>query len=324
MPIAPADSALTTHDLRVGYAGAEVARLGDAVLRPGTLTALLGRNGAGKTTVLKTVAGLLRPVGGSVQVGGDDLFALAARERARRLSLVLADRTTAGGLTARDVVTLGRYPHTPLTGRLSQDDRLAVDQALAASGADAYAERPIGELSSGEQQRVFIARALAQDGAVVLLDEPTAHLDAPGRTRVFELLRELAHTQRRALLVATHELDAALASADRVWVLVPHGTSARLVAGVGEELGARGVLSAAFGAPVGYRPETQRSDASIVTVEAEGADRFWAEHLARRLGYRVGLGGVPVERVGEAWRVAGEPAADLEAVADLLRPGQAG
>lgn len=312
-------SALTTHDLRVGYGSTVIAVVGDAALEPGTLTILLGRNGSGKTTTLRTVAGLLDPIGGSVRVGDDALHDLTARERARRLALVLADRTTAGGLTAREVVALGRYPHTSLTGRLSDADRDAVSRALGRTGASEYASRPIGELSSGEQQRVFVARALAQDGAVVLLDEPTAHLDAPGRSAVFALLRDLARTEGRALLAATHELGAALASADQVWALVPQASGpATLHAGLPEALGLSGVLERAFDTAVGYRPESEQTGAGV-TVDAQGADRFWAEHLARRLGFGLVEGGILVSRTANGWQVAGEKVADLDDVAERLR-----
>ncbi len=311
--------ALTAHGLRVGYGSRSVAVVGDAALQPGTLTVLLGRNGAGKTTTLQTVAGVLAPVSGSVEVGGRALHGLTVRERAQRMALVLSDRTTAGGMTAREVVALGRYPHTPLTGRLSDADRLAVGSALERTGANAYDARPMGELSSGEQQRVYIARALAQDGAVVLLDEPTAHLDAPGRAAVFALLRDLARSENRALLAATHELDAALASADQVWALVPSpGAPAALHAGLPEALGLSGILDSAFGAPVGYRPESAHQSSHVVTVSAAGVDRFWAEHLARRLGYRLGPDGIVVARVADGWRVGLDWAADLTGVAERL------
>ncbi len=317
-------SALTTHDLRVGYGSTVVALVGDAVLESGTLTVLLGRNGAGKTTTLRTVAGLLDPVGGGVRVGSDSLHGLTARERARRLALVLSDRTTAGGLTAREVVALGRYPHTSLTGRLSDADRAVVSHALERTGAEGYAARPMAELSSGEQQRVFVARALAQDGAVVLLDEPTVHLDAPGRSSLFALLRDLARTEGRALLAATHELDAALASADHVWALVPSPDGpATLHAGLPEVLGLSGVLDRAFGVEVGYRAKVDRADAPVLTIGAEGADRFWAEHLARRLGFRVGQGGVVIARAPNGWRVGEEGVANLTEVAERLRQQKA-
>lgn len=312
--------ALTTRDLRVGYGGRAVAVVGDRALVPGTLTVLLGRNGSGKTTTLQTIAGLLPPVAGAVRVGGDALHGLRASERARRLALVLSDRTTAGGLTAREVVALGRYPHTPLTGRLSSADRAAVAGALERVGAAAYADRPLGELSSGEAQRVMLARALAQDGPVVLLDEPTAHLDASGRASVFALLRELARLERRALLAATHELDAALAAADAAWALVPQPAApARLHAGLPEALGLDGTLERAFGVPVGYRPSRGDPSAPAVRIAADGADRFWAEHLARRLGWRLDASGTLLERSSEGWRVDGEPVDGLEGVARALK-----
>ncbi|GAC1595903.1 MAG: hypothetical protein NVS3B25_19850 [Hymenobacter sp.] len=177
---------LTAEDLAVGYAIRQhpprpVAGPLSVALWPGELVCLLGPNGAGKSTLLRTLAGLQPPLAGQLRVGGAPLTSLGALERARHISIVLTDRLDAGHLTVRELVTLGRHPHTGWLGGLTAHDHAHVRAALAATGTTAFAARPVGEFSDGERQKVMLARALAQDTPLVLLDEPTAHLDLPNR-----------------------------------------------------------------------------------------------------------------------------------------------
>lgn len=235
---------LGLHDLAVGH------RRGPAVLtgvtldaRPGELTALLGPNGAGKSTLLRTVAGLLPTVSGTVTLDGADLLALSPAARARRVAVVLTERVDPGLLTAWELVALGRHPHTGPRGTLRPADRAAVDDALAAVRASAFADRRVGRLSDGERQRVLVARALAQAPDLLLLDEPTAFLDAPSRVSVTGLLRRLARERGIVVVVSTHDVELALRVADRVWLLdrdggVRTGPPAALVDG--------GAVGAAF------------------------------------------------------------------------------
>ncbi len=247
---------LAGRDLVLGYelAGSrrEVASGLDCELRRGRLVALLGPNGAGKSTLLKTLAGLLPPLGGEVLLGGRPLAELTTEERARRLAVVFTERFTAPHLLARELVALGRHPHTGWLGRLGEADQDAVWEALAAVGASALAMRCVDELSDGELQRVAIARALAQEAEVLLLDEATAYLDLPRRVETFELLRRLAHQQGKAILLSTHDLDLALRSADELWLLAPAGGGAPgavLYRGAPEELALGGVFGRVFASP---------------------------------------------------------------------------
>src|SRR5262249_11763432 len=158
----------------------------------GELACVLGPNGIGKSTLLRTLAGMQPPLRGSVEVAGSDLHTLTGTELARRLAVVLTDRVDVRGLSVRRVVELGRYAYSDWRGRLGAQDRHAVDRALDAAGACHLAERDVGRLSDGERQRVMIARALAQQPQLLVLDEPTAFLDVPSRVELMSLLRRLA------------------------------------------------------------------------------------------------------------------------------------
>lgn len=198
--------------------GVVLDRLDDRARR-GELTVLIGPNGAGKSTLLRTVAGLQPALGGSVSLDGTDLATEAIAGRARRVAVVLTDRVQVGLLTGRELVALGRYPHTGATGLLREVDHAAIDGALAAVQAGHLAERRMHELSDGEQQRLLVARALAQQTPVLLLDEPSAFLDVSARVGLLGLLRRLARTEHQAVLLSTHDLELALRLADRVWLI---------------------------------------------------------------------------------------------------------
>ncbi|MBN1963361.1 MAG: ABC transporter ATP-binding protein, partial [Anaerolineae bacterium] len=239
---------LHTEALATGYAPPRrpqhvVAEGIDVALRAGELVCLIGPNGAGKTTLMRTLAGMLPPLAGRVLLLGEDVHALSPRQRARRLSIVLTERVSVGMLTAYALVALGRYPYTNWSGELTPDDEAVVRWAIQAVGARELADRQVGELSDGERQKIMIARALAQEPALMLLDEPTAFLDLPRRVEMMRLLRELAHGTGRAILLSTHDLDLALRTADRIW-LMPQGGA--ISVGAPEDLVLSGAFEAAF------------------------------------------------------------------------------
>ncbi len=212
-------SGLRLDALTVGHRRTPVLHGLDLHAASGELTALLGPNGAGKSTLLRTVAGLLPVLAGSVRLGGTDLGSLDTRGRARRVAVVLTERVEAGLLTARELVGLGRHPHTGSRGTLRAEDHTAVDDALDAVRAGALAHRRVDRLSDGERQRVLVARALAQQPDLLLLDEPTAFLDAPSRVAVTGLLHRLARERGIVVVLCTHDVELALRTADRVWLL---------------------------------------------------------------------------------------------------------
>jgi iron complex transport system ATP-binding protein len=210
---------LSVRCLRLGY-GARTLLAGlEFDVHSGELVALVGPNGVGKTTLLRALAGLVRPQEGQIALGGVPLQQLSPHQRARELSLVAADGELPLAMTARELVLSGRYPHRAWWDwTRGQRDLLAVDSAMRRVGLLPLAERPFETLSAGERQRAWIALAIAQEAGVVLLDEPTSHLDPRYAVEVLALLRRLA-ADGTSVVVILHDLNEAAAVADRVAVL---------------------------------------------------------------------------------------------------------
>jgi iron complex transport system ATP-binding protein len=239
---------LATENLSIGYAPRRgprrvIAAGLNLTLHAGEVACLLGPNGVGKSTLLRTLVGMQPPLAGRVFLDGADLATLSVREIARRLSVVLTERIEAGHLTAYALVALGRHPHTDWTGRLTPRDEEMVRWALDAVDAVCLSARLVHELSDGERQRVMVARALAQEPLVMALDEPTAFLDLPRRVEMMRLLRRLARETDRAMLLSTHDLDLALRAADTLWLLAPGGV---MHVGAPEDLVLGGAFEATF------------------------------------------------------------------------------
>ena len=187
----------------------------DLLLRPG-FTAVVGPNGAGKSTLLKALAGLLPAASGEVLLDGRLLAAWSARERAQRIAWLAQQADAGGDLSAREVVALGRLPHTGLLGTGTAADEAAIDAAMQATGCSDWRERTLPALSGGERQRVLLARALAVDAPVLLLDEPTTHLDPPHQVALVRLLQRLGRDH--TVVAVLHDLPLAM-QADRVVLL---------------------------------------------------------------------------------------------------------
>ena len=187
----------------------------NATALPGTLTCLIGHNGTGKSTLLRTIARLQSSIDGSVLIGDNDISTLKPTHLSRMLSIVLTSRPDVRNMTVEELVALGRAPYTGF----SADDRRIVRHSIESVGITAMAERRVCTLSDGEMQKVMIAKSLAQQTPVILLDEPTAFLDFPGKIDLMLLLQRLAHEERKTILLSTHDLETALQTADRLWLL---------------------------------------------------------------------------------------------------------
>lgn len=204
------------ENLTLGYGSRILLDRISAGFRDSRLVALLGRNGTGKSTLLRAIAGLETIRSGNVFLCGKRADSLTAAEAARIISFVTTDKIRVPHLKCRDVVALGRAPYTDWIGRMRERDRMLIDRALETVGMSAYADSTLDRMSDGECQRVMIARALAQDTPVILLDEPTSFLDLPNRYELGLLLRRLAHEQHKCILFSTHELDIALSLCDSI------------------------------------------------------------------------------------------------------------
>ena len=187
-----------------------------ATLERGKLICLLGRNGTGKSTLLRTLAGLQPPLNPQLSTLNSQLSTLNPQPS---VALVLTERPDLRNLTAEEVVGLGRTPHTNFWGTLRADDHRIVAESLHLVGIETLANRPFETLSDGEQQKVMIAKALAQQTPMIFLDEPTAFLDFISRRELFTLLKRLAHDNGKAILLTTHDLALAEEFADTTWLL---------------------------------------------------------------------------------------------------------
>ena len=283
---------LETRALAIGYrrrgkGDVQLAQGLDLRLQRGKLVGLLGPNGIGKSTLLRTLAGVQKALSGRVFVAGEDITRLKPKEQARRLSMVLTAVPPPMLMTGYGLVALGRQPHTDWIGRMTAEDHGKVSAALRAVKGGDLAEQPLAELSDGQRQKLLIARALAQESEIMLLDEPTAYLDLPRRIETMSLLKQLARAQRRAILVSTHDLDLALRSCDRLWLMSAAGISA----GAPEDLALDGRLSATFRAE-GIHFD-QRSGGFFldapggraVHVAGDGEATAWMRRAVSRAGF---------------------------------------
>jgi len=334
------DAALRTHDLAVGYRTRHTRR---AVLEhvnlavdSGELVCLLGPNGIGKSTLLRTIARMQPALWGSVELGGADLRSVSHAELARRLGIVLTERVAVEALTVRQIVGLGRYPYSGWFGGLTDRDRTAVDWAIDAVGARHLVERDFSRLSDGERQRVMIARALAQEPVLLLLDEPTAFLDVPSRVELMGLLRQLTRERPLAVVVSTHDLELALRTADVIWLVMPGG---ELATGAPEDVVLSGAIGQAFeGRQIRFYPEERSfrlltGRGGTASVQGSGLRAALAAAVLEREGYEVVPAGRPaaplsVHALDSGWRLwtdEGEcSGADFASLAEYLRGRSSG
>jgi iron complex transport system ATP-binding protein len=253
---------LTAQGLGVTLAGRVVLNDISLSLAPGHLVALVGPNGAGKTTLLRALAGLV-PSDGAIHVGGDALSSLPLRERARRFAYLAQGHIVHWPLPARDIVTLGRYPHGATDpARLTPRDSEAVLRAMQVADVVAFSERRVTELSGGERSRVALARVFAVEAPVILADEPTSSLDPRHQIDVMKSLRTAAD-KGTLVIVVTHDLGLAARFADRVLVL----SDGRLVSqGAATEALSEQVMADVFRISA-YRAEYQREAVIVPWAE---------------------------------------------------------
>lgn len=214
---------ITARDLCIGYhTGKKEKRVHEHLsfeLYAGELTCLLGANGTGKSTLLRTLSASQPALGGELLLQGNPLTEYSEKERSRTIGVVLTDKTFAGGLTVYELIALGRQPHTGFFGRLHKEDRLLIEKAMEDVGIAHKAQNYTAELSDGERQKVMIAKALVQECPLILLDEPTAFLDVVSRIEIMHLLHRLATEQQKAILLSTHDIEQALVLSDKLWLL---------------------------------------------------------------------------------------------------------
>ena len=211
---------LKIENLSVSYGSRHVLNSISLEVNSGEVVALIGPNGAGKSTLVRAVSGIIPVQAGRVRTNGDNLLSLSPMQRARFLAVVPQVANMPPAYSVWETVLMGRTPYLNFLGQASAKDEAIVRQALEKVDALDLAERRVGEISGGEQQRVLLARALAQATPILLLDEPTVHLDLQHQVSLMETVRALAHTESLAILIALHDLNLAAHYADRLALLV--------------------------------------------------------------------------------------------------------
>ena len=206
---------ITLSHLSVGYkVGHAVVSDINLTLQSGKLASLIGANGVGKSTLLKTLTGFLPKLEGSLLLDGKDISEFSQRALARQISIVLTQKPDVQNLTVEEIIGLGRSPYTGFFGKLHANDQQIVDESITAVGIEKLKNRMIQTLSDGERQKVMIAKALAQQTPVIFLDEPTAFLDFSSKVETFQLLQRMAHEMGKLILLSSHDLELAVRFSD--------------------------------------------------------------------------------------------------------------
>jgi len=238
---------LSTKNMAIGYGrGSGINRvLADLDLEAneGQLIAVIGANGTGKSTLLKSLAGLLPLLEGRIRLNGCETYKLKPSKLATLISIVLTERIQPGYLTVGDLVAMGRHPYTDWQGRLQKQDLDACLKALQITGLSHMQRQKLHTLSDGQLQKAMIARALAQDGALLLLDEPLIHLDISSKWEIMGILKRMTLDRSKTVILATHELELSLEMADRIWLI---NKTRQLITGTPEDMVQNGVISETF------------------------------------------------------------------------------
>lgn len=189
----------------------------------GDLIILLGVNGIGKSTLLKTLCGLIDPVSGSLFYDKTDIFGISANDRAKLISGVFTGRDFDPFISVREFVSLGRYPYTNWLGSMTDTDAKKVNEALTVLGLDALSEKKINRISDGEKQKTMIAKALAQDSPVIVMDEPTAFLDYKNKAELLGTIKKLSKEQNKIIILSTHDISSSLPYCDKAFLITESG-----------------------------------------------------------------------------------------------------
>jgi iron complex transport system ATP-binding protein len=280
--------------LSVGYkqpgeAPLEVLKNINFTAAPGEMVALVGSNGIGKSTLLRTLAAFQPWFAGDIQISGQGLKTLNPKEIARIMSFVSTENIRVPNLSVFDLVAYGRFPYTNWIGMLAGEDKTMVYEAIEKVGLVGFEQRSVMQISDGERQRAMIARALAQDTPVIILDEPTAYLDVSNKYEIFHLLQVLAVEKNKTIVLSTHDLNIALREVDKLWIVTDSGN----YQGAPEDAVLQGWLNQMFrNEHVGFDEKEgefffKKDFRAKVKVEGEGLPLIWTLRALNRKGYQI-------------------------------------
>lgn len=209
--------------LSIGYGKKTIANNLTLNIRQGELTCLIGANGTGKSTLLRTLSGFQPKLAGSIMIMGIEIEQMDNKELSKTISVVLTEKPDTQNLSVRQLVALGRAPYTGFWGKCSDSDMAIVDEAIRMVGISNLAERMTGTLSDGERQKAMIAKALVQQAPIIFLDEPTAFLDYPSKVETLLLLKRICREMNKTVFLSTHDVELALQISDCIWLMNGNG-----------------------------------------------------------------------------------------------------
>ncbi len=216
---------ISLRSLSIGYTAKNnrkvVADNITADIMPGKLTCLIGPNGVGKSTLLRTLSAFQPPLGGDIFINGKPISQLSDRDLSRLIGVVLTSKPDVQNMTVFELIALGRSPYTGFWGTLNAEDKQIVEDSIRMVGIESLRERMVQTLSDGERQKMMIAKALAQQTPVIYLDEPTAFLDYPSKVEMLQLLHQLSRETQKTIFLSTHDMELALQIADTLWLMLP-------------------------------------------------------------------------------------------------------
>lgn len=290
-------------------------------LKAGELTCLLGPNGVGKSTLIKTIMGRLPVLEGEVRLKNQLIHHYRSDALAKELAVVLTDKIGGAQLTVEDLIALGRTPHTNWLGRMSAEDQAKVDEAIAQTHIGYLRGSLIAELSDGQLQKVMIARAIAQDAGILILDEPTAHLDLVNRFEIMFLLRKIAKESKKAILVVTHDLEIALETADQFWLMT---CGVPLITGLPEDLVCSGAINQLLPGKELFFDAAKgkvklQAPADDFPIQGNSTKAQWLAHALVKNGLKFPIG-VTIEATeqGFLWKEEGKVMRGFDEIGEVL------
>lgn len=322
---------LALESLKIGYlsGGKENILLPplNACAHKGELIAVIGRNGIGKSTLLRTLTGLQPSLGGEILYDGKDIRDYSRKDLALKVGYISTEIVKVSNMSVYDLVALGRFPHTNWIGKIDAGNRDSITDAIEKTGMSSLSERFVSELSDGERQKAMIARILAQDTGIMIMDEPTAFLDIGSKYEILHLMHLLSQQSEKTIIFSTHDLHIAISQSDKIWLILDD----KLIEGAPEDLLIEGAFDHLFdNSPVQFNAESgtfsfRMVDKGSIFVEGEGVLRHWTEKAINRAGFAISsVETIPYIKVpsgnNSKWQLSkNKSSTDFDSIYDMIR-----